>query len=557
MDTSVGTAGGQASNAGHPDEGVIEHRARHIKKSIVVQGDNNPVTIGPTTVNMTSNGPVMVNPATKIPPPTRRPGPIDLRQAKYRLLDRSKERSSCKAEQPGMIELFGEYGIGKSSLLADLGYYLQERHPGRFADGFAYVAAQDVGFEDLLFQTWEIFWNIDMPWKAQPSSQTMRLQLRDIDALLLFDDPTLSETELRTLATALTNSTVVLTVDQSIIGSFANRVFVGDLDDVHLLRIIKEQCKILRVARSALTQELMAEILAESHGNPRRCIRVTSRALASKRDPQPEYTTAEREAVLEAVQTFDNPVPLDALARLTKLSTAGTIAEDLAIQAELDSHSPRYTHPWPKTLISADDDRARHFRLFKFLMSKDFGGRPDLRDLALEFFEWFETRTTGKIPRRVLAGLLPTAGRLATELATAGYVDRWSRLSDAVAGIGRSMHDAEIGAWADRNLGAIAVCRENWGSAREHLTAAISQYELAGNRLAVAECGEFLEIAIAAANWPDDGDGSASTGGEDPLLPTTGAAASDAGIDFGAEYEYEDDARELDRTEAERELVQT
>ncbi|WP_132302104.1 hypothetical protein [Kribbella sp. VKM Ac-2568] len=563
MDSSADTSGGPAPSADYPNEidrDQTKHRASDVHDAIVLQGDNstvtdNRVTIGPTTINMASGGPVLLSAQTNLPPPARRPGSVDLRQSKYTLLDRRRERSSCRADQPGMIELFGEYGIGKSSLLAQLGYDLQQRYPARFADGFAYMNARDISFDDLLYQIWAIFWDINVPWKVQPSTQTMRIQLRNIDALFLLDDPTLSESEFRTLDTALANSTVLLTLDESIVGSFANSVFVGDLDDAYLSRMVRKQCKILHVPKSALTKELLDAILAESRGNPRRCIRAASKALSPRRVPQPEYTADERQVVLETIQSFCSPVPVDALTQLTKLPDAGTIAADLALQAELDAHSPRYTYPWPKKLISTYDDRIRHFVLFEFLNGQDLVHRPDLRDLALEFFEWFAVHPYGAVPRLIRDAMLPTAERLAAQLATAGYIDRWGRLSSAVARLGSSLDDGNIVAWADRNLGVIAMCREDWMSAREHFGAAILHYVQTANDRAVDECNEFLQTVIDAGYGPDEGGGSSSMRPSDPLLPSTGTAAT--GTESVAESETEAETSELNPIEVERELVRT
>ncbi|WP_327640854.1 hypothetical protein OHB24_21415 [Kribbella sp. NBC_00482] len=512
----------------------VRHFVSGVHGSTVVQGKGN-VTVGELTFNINADGQlVLINMQdASASPPKRRSGTIDSRVPKgfippeRALLNRSRERASCRADQPGMIELLGEYGIGKSRLLLQLGYDLEDRYcPGRFRDGFAYIPAHDRSFDDLLYRIWDLFWEPGVAWTRMPSSSTMRLQLLDIDGLLLLEDPSLSEADLFSLSNAVQHCTVILTVENSVVGSFGNSVFVGDMDVDDLIAIARRQCQILQVQESLLTPDVLQGILAESRGNPQRCIRATSTVLVPQRYPPAGYGPAEEQVVSDTVQTFQHPVPDDVLRVITKLPNAGEIAADLAIRGELESHSPRFTYPWPKRIVSPADDRVRHLLLLEYLREQSLTDREDLQDLALELFEWLAGQPPGLEFDQFIRNVRPLAQRLAAALATRGYVDRWARLCTAVEGLGRSGNEAGLVAWADKNLGVIAMCRGDWGAARDRLKAAIAYYIRASDGKASAECDEFLQAAIVAVGGgPDESGDSSSIPDVGPVLPTTGAEA--------------------------------
>ena len=536
MDSSIDVSGGPPPGSEHP-EGVTKQaqlaHASNVYDSVVVQGNKNRVIYNELLIQMSpGSGPVLLDAHAVLAPPSRRAGPIDVRQSWplpepcQSFLDRHRERAACRADQPGVIELLGEYGIGKSSLLFHLGYELEERYPNRFQDGFTYIAARNLSFDELLYDVWTTFWESGAPWR--PPIATMRLQLREVDSLILLDDPSLSESEFRSLTAALSRCSVLITVEESVVAAFGNSVLVGGLDRDDLMTVVRRQCEILNASETSLTLEVINAILAESHGNPKRCIRATSIALAPGQSPPEGYSSAQERAVKDTVQSFINPLPDDALISITTLKNAGIIADDLAKRGELDAHSPRYSYPWPKEIIPSYKINTYHLRLLEYLNGQDLEKRADLTDLTLELMEWIAQDPAG--PTLVHSGgdVLPIAGSLAVRLATDGHIDRWARLSSAVGDIGRTARNAQLVAWSDRNLGVIAMCEARWFSARAHFEAAISHYSQEHEYEAAAECDDFLQAAIeAVGGGPDDRGGSSSVQDSGPRLPTIGSREAD------------------------------
>ena len=124
----------------HQDSQGYEASAESIHRSIVLQGNESQISVGGITIQSTRHGPVLVNLPREVSVRRRRSAP-DLRQRRTTIVDRDAERSSIQVTQPGMVEIVGEVGVGKSSLLGALSYELTAEDSGRFGDGYAYIPA--------------------------------------------------------------------------------------------------------------------------------------------------------------------------------------------------------------------------------------------------------------------------------------------------------------------------------------------------------------------------------------------------------------------------------
>lgn len=170
--------------------------AGNVQDSVVVQGHENTVTFNGVTLEARVPGAVIIAQAQDIVFSKRR-GPIEIRQQQPDLLDRDHERAACLSPERTIIEIFGGNGIGKSTVLASLAYDLPNGQPASYKDGIVYCGVQELSFDEILFAVWSYFYQASVGWTVRPPSEQQRLHLRDISALLLLDDVSLNENELR------------------------------------------------------------------------------------------------------------------------------------------------------------------------------------------------------------------------------------------------------------------------------------------------------------------------------------------------------------------------
>src|ERR1700733_5922075 len=211
-----------------PQEGY-KSEIGNVEKSVVVAGnDNRLVTVGDVTLSGTFEGAVIIAPNQEISV-TRRTGKLEQRPGKPELVDRERERSASFITTPTTIEIFGEHGIGKTTLLSFLAHDLYGRSPERYHDGVAWHYSPGLSFDDLLFDIWSMFYKASCAWTFRPSAADQRINLSVIDALLLLDDAGLSENESRSLAIACPRSTVVLSAEDQMIFGFGMSIPVLSL----------------------------------------------------------------------------------------------------------------------------------------------------------------------------------------------------------------------------------------------------------------------------------------------------------------------------------------
>lgn len=105
------------------------------------------------------------------------------------------------------VELHGEPGAGKTSVLRRLAHRIAER-PHRTPDGIVFVRGAGLPVADLLQFLWESLYESDVPY--QPTTAELRTALSDRRATALLDDVTLERDELGELLDALPGCAVVV-----------------------------------------------------------------------------------------------------------------------------------------------------------------------------------------------------------------------------------------------------------------------------------------------------------------------------------------------------------
>lgn len=104
------------------------------------------------------------------------------------------------------VSLFGESGIGKTSLLRQVAY-LQEIN--QFTDGIVYILANDEGCEDLLQLIFDAFYKSNA--NVKPTETQIRTYLKSTRALIILDDIKLQREDTQFLLDALPNSVFIFT----------------------------------------------------------------------------------------------------------------------------------------------------------------------------------------------------------------------------------------------------------------------------------------------------------------------------------------------------------
>lgn len=137
------------------------------------------------------------------------PRPVGLRPRPIpnflnRISEIEKIKLAFKSSMP--VSLFGENGIGKTSLLRQIAY-VQEAN--QFADGIVYILANDEGCEDLLQLIFDAFYKSNL--NIKPTETQIRTYLKSTRALIILDDIKLQREDTQFLLDAVPNSVFIFT----------------------------------------------------------------------------------------------------------------------------------------------------------------------------------------------------------------------------------------------------------------------------------------------------------------------------------------------------------
>ena len=527
-------------------QGTYKAGAGNVQDSVVVQGHENKVTFNGITLEARVPGAVIIVPAQDIVF-SKRLGPIEIRQQQPDLLDRDRERAACLSPERRIIEIFGDSGIGKSTVLASLAHYLPNAQPTSYQDGVVYCGVQELTFDEVLFTVWSYFYQASVSWTVRPPSEQQRLHLRDTSALLLLDDVSLSENELRGLDAALPKSTVILSTEQQKILGFGMSIPIFGLPLEHMRLLAEIQLKRSAFQGPDVPDELLESFWRKHQGNPYLIVReISSWAQTTSQRILPNLKSETASAVLDAVQALEKPVPTDVLEAVVNSPSVREIAEDLLNSGQLKANSPRYTYPRPHREISstlADEFRSR--ALIYISQKSDLQVPSDL-SLTLQLLKW----STGHPELKTAA--VATARKLSDAFMTSGYFDRWGECLRAALRIADTTKDTETGAWARHNLGAAAFCRGDLAEARANLREAL---KIRRDNKADADAIEATEALLREVET--QADPGSSSGSGSPASSPSGPTPGSGGQGSAAEKEYVQysQAQTADQ-EAERESVQ-
>ncbi|HSF79845.1 MAG TPA: NB-ARC domain-containing protein, partial [Anaerolineales bacterium] len=287
------------------------------------------------------------------------------RQTPVRILPRSFEglldrvevvgtaSSVLPASQP--VELYGEAGAGKTSLLRYLSHHSLT---AAFPDGVIYLLGRGQASADLLQSIFTALFEYDAPYK--PNEGEIRHALQGKRALIVIDDVELEREDVEGLMDAAPQSTFLLTS--------STRLLWGQYHSIAVPGLPPDEAGLLferELGRSLTAAEVqpVAELCESLGGHPLYIVQAASLAreglqslpslIAAVRTRSPKEalaglalrtTTPQERRVVAAIAALDG-APLHArhLPALTGLNDADPVLERLQRRGLIQAHSPRFT----------------------------------------------------------------------------------------------------------------------------------------------------------------------------------------------------------------------
>ena len=424
-------------------------------------------------------------------PPRPRPTPVFLRPRPFPgLLDRRDETSrvaaALRSAQP--IEIDGEAGLGKTSLLRYLAHYDFDT---KYPDGVVQLSLRGQSVSDVLQALFDAFYESGHPFNVKPTDVQIRYALQDKQALILFDDVDLAREELQAVIDVAPSCAFVLTSPERRLWSEGSALALAGLPLQDALNLIERE---LGRPLTADERPQAAALWALLEGHPLRLIqaaaifreeqRVSALGLLQLNASAPDkaltvrlvasLSESERQIVATLAALGEVSVRAGHLANITGLSDVELILDGLVQRALLRAEGGGY-------------------RLDANLI-QELQQLPDAQRWAekalLHFLNWTEQhhdqfdRIVSEI--EVLSRVLDYAAktrhwnealRLTTALEGALALGRrwgaWEHVLRIGLQAARELRDRPAEAWALHQIGTRALCLEHTSLARNNLIQAL------------------------------------------------------------------------------------
>ena len=316
------------------------------------------VAIGEHIVQIHAEHGAIVNyrPAVERAEPRARPTPVRLLPRAFdALVGREGLLSEAHAALAagGPVELVGEPGVGKTSLLRNLTHHLAELRP----HGVVYTGARDLPLSDVLQFLFESFYDCGGQVVVATSEELSRY-LADRRALIAVDDAELGREQLQQVADVVPNSTFLWASAGRGLWGEGRSFDVNGLDDAAAATLLRRELG--RPLASAEERPLL-NLCRALGGSPLRILQLAA-LLRARVAIGAEITTESVELaragldrllaaelsdadrrVISPLAAVDAPVPTDAIAAATGMSDAAEQLARLEAGHITESHSPRYT----------------------------------------------------------------------------------------------------------------------------------------------------------------------------------------------------------------------
>jgi hypothetical protein len=413
------------------------------------------------------------------------------------------EDASLALASGSAVEVFGEAGIGKSSLLR----YIAHHRAQQPSEGCVYHAYTGEPLDDLLQFFFESFYECETAFVPTPAQLTEYMQGRR--ALLILDDLDLERDELQRLMDAVPSCLFLTASTGQHLWGEGRAIELSGLSEEASLALIEAQ-----LGRSLTGEEHHAirSLSRSVRGHPLRLLQVgaemrrglTTARLAEITSAGP---TALQGAVVASLSEEDRlllralaalpagSLHSDDLAAVTGLSDAQSRLKALEEQRLVQSHSPRYSLagvPETELLDERERHRWRECLLIYFASQVEAwrrgpGPASEAGSTMLALIEW-----------GAAAKLWPEVLRLARGLdksfALGGRWGSWRTELGLALSAARALEDLAAEAWSRHQLGSRALCLGETKSAKTYLTAALQLRQTLGDHKGARTTRHNLEL---------------------------------------------------------------
>ncbi len=504
----------------------------------VIEGDvHGQVAIGQNIVQIgTMHGGVVVAGDRPIVP-VRRPSPVFVRPRPFPgFLNRETEIRlvSNALDEGSPTRAWGEDGVGKTVLLRHLAHQLStEPYP----DGLVFLSVEDRPLEDIAQLLFELYHEVELPFKAKQADLVRGLQ--ELRALVLLDDVQLSRSELIELLNLAPSSGFLVSSTVADAG--------GELRDVKLAGLPTDKAVELvgrQLGRSLNPDETdAARRLSEAlYGHPLAIIRaattvrddgrtlaqVASSLAAEARGEADRAIDAAIDATIDSLDE-DERKTLAVIAVLRGAPWRAELIADAAGVSDIDrvlspliesrlvvaSSEGIATAVSLEQVVPEEGDRERWIDRVLALLARvadeaDAAARvaPDARAFQAAARVGAESRDWGAVRSLVRA--------LGLHLPLAALWGAWSEALGLGLEAARSLNDVATEAWALHESGTRALGLDDHAVARERLGEALRIREQLGDEVGAAVTRHNLGwLPLGGEPDADEGGSEGEGGGGD------------------------------------------
>ena len=454
-------------------------------------------------------------------PPTPRPKPVFLRPRSFPgLLDRHAEtdRVAAALRSAEPIELCGEAGLGKTSLLRYLAYYAFDT---RYPDGMVHLSPRRQSASDVLQSLFEAFYELGHPFNLKPTDVQIRFALQDKQALILFDDVDLAREELEAIMDAAPGCTFVITsAERQLWGEGSTLSLAGlPLDDAMTL--------FERELGRPLTDDERPEaklLCLALEGHPLRLIQAAAIFRGERRSValmmSPETSTPAQALAGHLITSLSEP-ERQILMSVAALSDASVRTEHLAGMTGLSNIEPILDSLAQRAVIRAENGGYR----LDAALTQELQRQPDasywIGKAVAYFMDWAEKHrdrfdrvaSESDVLDRVLDSAVKAqrwreALRLVMSIEGALALGRrwgaWDRVLRIGLDAARALRDRPAEAWALHQIGTRAQCLEQVAAARSSFIMALRLRESIDDLKGAAVTRHNLNILLGPPAPPGE-----------------------------------------------------
>ena len=459
-------------------------------------------------------------------------------------LDRESEQGQVGAAlaRRQAVDLHGPDGMGKTALI---GQVMQTQLPGAYDQGTVYLSAGHETREDLLQELFESFYETDGTVKA--TENLLRRYMVGKRALIAVDDANhLAEGEAEDLIRAVPQCAVLIAGRKPQVWSGVS-VALARLPEQQALALFEQ-----RYGRLTAEDQPVVKAICGALGNMPLAIVKTATVAAQQRLPlaqvllQVQPPAGQRDPVGQAFQVVagrlsaeerrvlgglaapgGRTVEQEALPAITGL-TPEQVSQALAHLQQMGlvyANSPRYSlddafRPYIRGAFAGEGMRARAADHY-LQQAPRLRGRPrdpDERNVMAALDYYYQQRRWGEV--------VWIARAVDRYLATTGRWGQWRQRLEQARQAARELGDRAAEAWAQNQLGVIALGAGNMAAAAGFFQAALALWQALGDRAGMTIARWNLQILAAVPPTPPRKakPGKAAAGGGGLTLPIVLAA---------------------------------